>query len=221
MRRDTYVWMERRRWVWAMVTGALLVMVVTALLAGCGASGATTAGQARPTATAKTGQARATATKTGKAAKPTATAKPTPTVHIVTLTGATLGGTAGGFTGVYGPQVAQGTWAAKGLTISVNFAPGPDGQLHAFEMKVNKFDGSSWTDEEARTACAPLVPPDAKEQGETENDNGDPEVLYTSKLFAVSFVDGNPYVDAQGTASISYVTGPTGVFECDFEPYIR
>lgn len=212
MRRNASEWMGRRRWVWAAVTG---ITLVTALLAGCGASGATTAGRAAaPTATA-------TATKTGKAAKPTATAKPTPTVHIVTLTGATLGGTAGGFTTVYGPQAGQGTWAAKGLTISVNFALGPDGQLHAFEMKVNKFDGSAWTDAQARTACAPLVPPDAKEQGETQNDNGDPEVLYTSKLFAASFVEGNPYVDAQGTASISYVTGPTGVFECEFEPYVQ
>jgi hypothetical protein len=219
MRRDTSEWMGRRRWVWAAVTG---ITLVTALLAGCGgASGATAAGQARPTATTKAVQAKATATKVSKAAKPTATAKPTPTVHIVTLTGATLGGTAGGFTKVYGPRAGQGTWAAKGLTISVNFALGPDGQLHAFEMKVNKFDGSAWTDAQARAACAPLVPPDAKEQGETENDNGDPEVLYTSKLFAASFVEGNPYVDAQGTATISYVTGPTGVFECEFEPYVQ
>jgi hypothetical protein len=218
MRRDTDIRMGRR-WMWAAV---MCVMIVPALLAGCGASGATTAGRATaPTATAKTGQARATATKPGKAAKPTATAKPTPTVHVVTLTGATLGGTAGGFTTVYGPQAGQGTWAAKGLTIAVNFALGPDGQLHAFEMKVNKFDGSAWTDAQARTACAPLVPPDAKEQGETQNDNGDPEVLYTSKLFAESFVEGNPYVDAQGTATISYVTGPTGVFECEFEPYVQ
>lgn len=219
MRRDTYVWMERR-WTWAAVMCAI---IVTALLAGCsGASGATTAGRAAaPTATTKTGQAKPTATKASKAAQPTATAKPTPTVHVVTLTGATLGGTAGGLTTVYGPQAGQGTWAAKGLTISVNFALGPDGQLHAFEMKVNKFDGSAWTDAEARTACAPLVPPDAKEQGETQNDNGDPEVLYTSKLFAASFVEGSPYVDAQGTATISYVTGPTGVFECDFEPYVQ
>ena len=215
MRRDAYGWVERRRWMWAVVTG---ITLVTTLLAGCGASGATTAGQARPTATTKTVQP--TATKTGKAAKPTATAKPTPTIHVVTLTGATLGGTAGGFTTVYGPQAGQGTWAAKGLTISANFALGPDGQLHAFELKVNTFDGSAWTDAQARTACAPLVPPDAKEQGETQNANGDPEVLYTSKLFAASFTDGNPYVDAQGTATISYVTGPTGVFECDFEPYV-
>ena len=217
MRRDADEWMGRRRGrgVWAAVTGAMIAMIVTVLLAGCGASGATTAGQAAaPSVTARTGQARATATTAGQAAKPT------PTVHVVTLTGATLGGTAGGFTKVYGPQAGQGTWAAKGLTISANFALGPDGQLHAFEMKVNKFDGSAWTDAQARAACAPLVPPDAQEQGETENDNGDPEVLYTSKLFAASFVDGNPYVDAQGTATISYVTGPTGVFECDFEPYV-
>src|SRR5690242_1657542 len=217
MRRDTYVWMERR-WTWAAVMCAI---IVTALLAGCGASGATTAGRAAaPTATTKTGQAKPTATKASKAAQPTATAKPTPTVHVVPLTGATLGGTAGGPTKVYGPQAGEGTRAAKGLPDSVNVALGPDGQLHAFEMKVNKFDGSAWTDAEARTACAPLVPPDAKEQGETQNDNGDPEVLYTSKLFAASFVEGSPYVDAQGTATISYVTGPTGVFECDFEPYV-
>ena len=218
MRWDAGEWMRRRRWVWAVVMG---ISLVTALLAGCGgATGATTAGQAAPTVAAKVGQVKATATKAGQAATPAATATPTPTVHVVTLTGATLGGTAGGFTKVYGVQAGQGTWAAKGLTISVNFALGPDGQLHAFEMKVNKFDGSAWTDAQARAACAPLAPPDAKEQGETQNDNGDPEVLYTSKLFAASFVEGNPYVDAQGTATISYVTGPTGVFECDFEPYV-
>jgi hypothetical protein len=130
------------------------------------------------------------------------------------LTGATLGGTRGGFTAVYGPSAVGDVWNVRGLTFSLHTDTGVDGQDHAFALLVYKSDGTDWTLAQAQQACALFLPHDATGQYRVTDADGNPEDVYMSALLAATFAPSAASYDPHGILAITYAMYNSQVFQC-------